>query len=122
MLLSKPAAKFELNKQQISSHKLYISGILTNILNPKTALFFLVFLPQFVKGSEIHNPVPYMILGIIFIIPGTIWCIMLVLFATKLAGKIKGNNKIALWMNRVTGGVFIGLGLKLALLSKGNFL
>ena len=118
MLLSKPMEKFELNTRTVKSHKIYVSGILNNILNPKTALFFMVFLPQFVKTSEVHNPVPYLILGIMFIIPGTIWCLMLVLFASKLADKIKGSNKVATWLNRVTGGVFIGLGLKLALMAK----
>ena len=118
MLLSKPVNNVELNAKPLNSHRLYISGFLTNILNPKTALFFLVFLPQFVKMSEAHNPLPYLILGIMFIIPGTIWCLMLVVFASKLSHKIKENNKISLWLNRVTGGVFIGLGLKLALLVK----
>jgi len=74
---------------QISSGKLYISGILTNLLNPKVILFFLVFLPQFVKSSQIHNPAPYLMLGIIFIIPGTIWCIILAVFAAALSNKIR---------------------------------
>jgi RhtB (resistance to homoserine/threonine) family protein len=118
MLLAKPLVKTDINTQRINSHKLYISGVLTNLLNPKVILFYLVFLPQFVKTSEAHNPVPFLILGILFVIPGTLWCIMLVIFAAKLSDKIKQNNKISLWLNRVTGGVFIGLGLKLALLSK----
>jgi threonine/homoserine/homoserine lactone efflux protein len=118
MLVLKPENKLQPVAAQINSRKVYLSGILTNILNPKTALFFLVFLPQFVKTSEAHNPVPFLILGMIFIIPGTAWCIMLVVFASKLSIKIKGNSKISLWLNRVTGGVFIALGLKLALLSK----
>ena len=118
MLLAKPENKLSLATGQISSGKLYISGILTNLLNPKVILFFLVFLPQFVKSSQIHNPAPYLMLGIIFIIPGTIWCIILAVFAAALSNKIKENNNVSLWLNRVTGGVFILLGLKLALLSK----
>jgi RhtB (resistance to homoserine/threonine) family protein len=117
MILTKPDTNPEPGITAINSHKLYLSGILTNLLNPKVILFFLVFLPQFVKTSNAHNPVPFLILGIIFIIPGTIWCIILVIFAAKLSNKIKGNSKISLWLNRVTGGVFIALGLKLALLS-----
>jgi threonine/homoserine/homoserine lactone efflux protein len=77
-----------------------------------------VFLPQFVATSEAHNPLPFLILGIMFIIPGTIWCIMLAVFAARLADKIKRSNKISVWLNRVTGSVFIMLGLKLALMSK----
>jgi RhtB (resistance to homoserine/threonine) family protein len=118
MLLSKPTAQFELDKKNVGAHKIYISGILNNLLNPKAILFFLVFLPQFVKTSEAHNPAPFLILGILIIIPGTIWCIMLAIFASKLADKIKKSSKVSLWLNRVTGGVFIALGLRLALLSK----
>jgi threonine/homoserine/homoserine lactone efflux protein len=118
MLITKPITSIEPAIVQIEPHKLYISGILTNVLNPKVALFFLVFLPQFVKASEIHNPVPFLLLGIIFIIPGTIWCLILAVFAAKFSGKIRGNGKLSLWLNRATGGVFIALGLKLALLSE----
>jgi RhtB (resistance to homoserine/threonine) family protein len=118
MLLSKPVTKLELDARPVNSHKLYISGVLTNLLNPKAALFFIVFLPQFVSANQAHNPVPYLILGVMFIIPGTIWCMMLVAFAVKLSNKIKGNNKISQWLNRVTGGVFIALGLRLVFLTK----
>lgn len=118
MLLSKPMGQLELDTKRINSHKIYISGILNNLLNPKAILFFLVFLPQFVQTSEAHNPVPFLVLGILIIVPGTIWCIMLAVFASKLADKIKKSNRVSLWLNRFTGGVFIALGLRLALLSK----
>jgi RhtB (resistance to homoserine/threonine) family protein len=118
MILAKPIAAAGPDLTKINSHKVYISGILTNLLNPKVILFFLVFLPQFVKTSEAHNPVPFLILGAILTIPGTIWCLTLAMFAARLSKKLKGNNKISIWLNRITSGVFIGLGLKLALLTK----
>jgi threonine/homoserine/homoserine lactone efflux protein len=118
MILSKPASTSSAALSDINTGKLYLSGIITNLLNPKVALFFLVFLPQFVASAQIHNPVPYLVLGIIFIIPGTIWCIILALFAAKLSGTIKRNSQISVWLNGLTGGVFIALGMKLALLSK----
>lgn len=118
MLLTKPAGQLELDTRRINPHKLYVSGILTNLLNPKVILFYLVFLPQFVATSQAHNPLPFLILGIMFIIPGTIWCIMLAVFAARLANKVKKSNKISAWLNRVTGCVFIGLGVKLALMAK----
>lgn len=117
MFLSKPTTPSSPALSNVNTGKLYLSGILTNLLNPKVALFFLVFLPQFVAPGQIHNPVSYLILGIIFIIPGTIWCIILALFAAKLSRKIKSDNQISLWLNLLTGGVFIALGVKLALLS-----
>jgi len=98
--------------------QLYISGILTNLLNPKVALFFLVFLPQFIRPAEVHNPLPFILLGIIFIIPGTIWCLALAVFAALISKKLKKTTRVYLWFNRITGSIFIGLGLKLALISK----
>ena len=118
MLLAKPIAQLDTDTPFLNVGKLYISGILTNLFNPKIILFYLVFLPQFVKTSEAHNPIPFLILGLMFIIPATVWCIMLVLFAVKLSQKLRQNNKISVWLNRATGVVFIALGLKLALISK----
>jgi len=117
MLLSKPLnTATEIEK--VKSHKVYLSGVLTNLLNPKVILFFMVFFPQFVKPSEANNPLPYLILGSMFTIVGSMWCLTLVFFAAKLSRKIRENGKVSLWINRVTGGVFIALGLKLALLVK----
>jgi len=117
MLFAKPLntnAKIE----KVKSHKVYLSGVLTNLLNPKVILFFMVFFPQFVAPGEANNPVPYLILGGLFTIAGSMWCMTLVFFAAKLSRKIRENSKVSLWINRVTGGVFIGLGIKLALLAK----
>jgi threonine/homoserine/homoserine lactone efflux protein len=118
MIITKAPVKFDAEKKDINSRKLYASGILTNVLNPKVALYFLVFLPQFVKTSAAHNPLPFIILGIIFVIPGTAWCIIIALSAARVSGRINQNNKIAMWLNRVTGGVFITLGLRLAWMSR----
>jgi len=118
MFLSKQVAQVELNMERIHSHRLYLSGILTNLLNPKVILFYLIFLPQFVKTSEAHNPLPFLILGIMFIVPGTIWCLILAVFAAKLANRVKKSAKLSWWLNRITGGLFIGLGLRLALMAK----
>jgi threonine/homoserine/homoserine lactone efflux protein len=101
-----------------SPYKLYISGVLTNALNPKVALFFLVFLPQFILPGTATSPIPFFILGVIFLIPGTIWCLLLAIFSSILADKIKTNKSISNWLNKITGGIFIGLGVKLALLVK----
>jgi len=101
-----------------SLSKLYMAGMLTNVLNPKVALFFLVFLPQFVLPSAAGSPLPFFVLGIIFVIPGTIWCLLLAIFSSMLAEKIKGNKSLGVWINRVTGGIFIGLGVRLALMAR----
>ncbi|MFZ6011443.1 MAG: LysE family translocator [Bacteroidota bacterium] len=118
MILSNPAmAAFELDTQtrQTSFQKIFLSGIITNVLNPKVALFFLAFLPQFVESGEANNPVPFLILGFTFITTGTLWCLMLAFFSSMLARKIRQNYFMKRWLDRLAGILFITLGVKLAL-------
>ena len=118
MIAQKKTLLMDTKLVPVKADKLFLSGILTNVLNPKVALFFLVFMPQFIKPGDIHNPVPYLILGVIFVIPCAVWSILQAIFAGMLSNKIKRDNRVTLWLNNITGGVFIALGLKLAVLSK----
>ncbi|GGG97647.1 lysine transporter LysE [Polaribacter pacificus] len=119
-IFNKEADKFELNTANDTTNykKIYFSGILTNILNPKVALFFLAFLPQFIDPNYTQSSISFLILGITFLLTGTIWCLILAVFASKLSNRIRKNYKIKLWLNKITGGVFIALGIKLALIKK----
>lgn len=119
-IFKKTNGKFELNDEnEITNHKrIYFSGILTNILNPKVALFFLAFLPQFIDPNYVQSSLPFLILGITFLLTGTIWCLILALFASKLSDRIRKNYKIKRWLDKITGGIFIALGIKLALTKK----
>ncbi|WP_282165626.1 LysE family translocator [Cellulophaga baltica] len=112
--------KFELGNetQRVNYRKIYFSGVLTNILNPKVALFFLAFLPQFIDPEYVQSSLPFLILGFTFLLTGTIWCLILALFASKLSHRIRKNYKIKMWLDKVTGGIFVALGIKLALLKK----
>jgi len=87
-------------------------------LNPKVALFFLAFLPQFIDPSYAENYLPFLILGITFLTTGTIWCLILALFASKLSNRIRKNYKIKNWLDKITGVLFLTLGIKLALTKK----
>ena len=60
--------------------KIYQQGALTNILNPKVAVFFLALLPQFISASSPSKPISFIVLGGIFITTGTIWCLGIALF------------------------------------------
>lgn len=107
----------ETEKKQNYS-KIYVSGILTNLLNPKVALFFLAFLPQFIDPNYTTNALPFLILGLTFVSTGTIWCLVLAFFSAKMANKIKKNTKIKTWLDKTTGVLFIFLGIQLALSKK----
>jgi threonine/homoserine/homoserine lactone efflux protein len=100
--------------REYSNREIYFSGVLTNVLNPKVALFFLAFLPQFIITGY-HNPaISFVILGITFITTGTIWCLFLAFFASSLTGKITGRAGFSRVLHKITGVLFIGLGITLA--------
>ena len=93
--------------------KVYLQGIMTNILNPKVALFFLAFLPQFVNPANSYGPLPFLALGITFVSTGTIWCLLVVFFSSLATARLRKSPIISKAMNRLTGILFIGLGLGL---------
>lgn len=93
--------------------KIYREGILTNILNPKVALFFMSFLPQFID-TETAGSFSFLFLGLTFITTGTIWCMFLVFSASFFIEKFRNNSGIEKVMNKLSGFVFISLGVKLA--------
>jgi RhtB (resistance to homoserine/threonine) family protein len=89
-------------------------GVLTNILNPKVALFFLAFLPQFIDPASNIKVPAFLILGFTFVITGTIWCLVLAWFASAFSEQLRTNETVAQWLNRTAGALFVFLGLRLA--------
>jgi len=89
-------------------------GILTNILNPKVALFFLAFLPQFIDPASSAKVPAFILLGLTFVTTGTIWCLILAWFASAFSERLRTNQTISQWLNRTAGALFIFLGLRLA--------
>lgn len=93
--------------------KIFLQGTLTTLLNPKVAFFYLAFLPQFVSQSQGHIPVQLLILGLVFNITGLSVDVSIALIAGFLRLWLKehtGKTKFVKWL---TGGVFVGLGLRL---------
>lgn len=89
-------------------------GILTNILNPKVALFFLALLPQFIEPESTAKTLAFLALGITFVITGTLWWLVLAFGAARLRQLFRGSPRVRSTIDRVTGGLFIALGIRLA--------
>jgi threonine/homoserine/homoserine lactone efflux protein len=119
MLLSRqqaPVADVASGSGAIWLRQVFLQGALTNVLNPKVALFFLAFLPQFVAADSPHKPAAFVLLGLIFIFNGTLWCLGVAAFAARAAGRIRQSGRAVLWINRTLGGLFVYLGIRVAML------
>jgi threonine/homoserine/homoserine lactone efflux protein len=118
MLLSRPrpTAEVKVPHDGISLRRVFRQGVLTNALNPKVALFFLAFLPQFVAADSPHQTAAFLLLGLIFIGNGTLWCLGVAAFAARAAGRIRQSAGVLAWINRVMGGMFVYLGFRVAML------
>ncbi|BAZ45332.1 putative amino acid efflux protein [Chondrocystis sp. NIES-4102] len=110
--LSKSQALY-VREVKFGSWQIYRQGLITNVLNPKVAIFFLAFLPQFVDPTAGFGALPFLLLGILFVTGGTLWCLLLARFAAVATNTLRGNYKVANWLERITGCVYIGLGLNL---------
>jgi threonine/homoserine/homoserine lactone efflux protein len=90
-------------------------GMLTNMLNPKVALFYLAFLPQFVSLRAAHPQLGLLVLGVSFIGTGLCWSLVLALLGGHIHRLLQRKPQIGRWMDRLCGTVLLGFGLKLAL-------
>jgi len=93
---------------------IYRQAILTNVLNPKVALFFLSFLPQFISPNNNYGVLPFLILGGTFLTTGTLWCLVLAHSASYMTTRLRNNNKTVSLMQKVSGVIFLGLGVQIA--------
>ena len=94
--------------------RIFLKGALTNALNPKVAMFFLAFLPQFVDTAGPHRALAFFALGCLFNLTGTLWNLAL---AQLGAGAVRRSKRIARRADlfvRGVGALFVLLGLKLA--------
>ncbi|MEQ9287293.1 MAG: LysE family translocator [Cyclobacteriaceae bacterium] len=93
----------------------FLSAVLTNVLNPKVALFYLAFLPQFIDPNYQNHMVSFLILGVTFTFSGTLWGLLLANYASRLSTLVRSGGRVGRIFNKVTGLVFISLGLRLAM-------
>ncbi|MGA2850224.1 MAG: LysE family translocator [Terracidiphilus sp.] len=114
-MLGRPGATASERQLHHDTHRaVWFQGALTNVLNPKVAVFFLAFIPQFIDPRHGQIPQQFFLLGVIFNAIGTSWLCSVALSSGKLSEWLRANPLAVAWQQRVTGAVFIAFAAKLA--------
>jgi len=100
--------------QSASLRTIFLQGFLTNVLNPKVALFFLAFLPHFVDPAAPNQALAFLLLGAIFNLNGTLWNLFVAWSSARMGERLMRRSALYTWFNRCVGGLFIALGVRLA--------
>jgi RhtB (resistance to homoserine/threonine) family protein len=124
MLLARPAADdgnaaalvaAKANSAQHTNlRKVFLGGFCTNVLNPKVAIFFLAFVPQFIAPGADNKALAFVLLGVLFNVNAIPVNVGWALAASWMARRAKAIQRGMHWLDRVAGAMFIGFGLKLA--------
>jgi threonine/homoserine/homoserine lactone efflux protein len=94
--------------------RVFRQGLLTNVLNPKVALFFLAFLPQFIDADAPHKTLAFLALGGWFVLQSALFLTALVLLTARLRHLGRGSATPGRWLDGLGGVLFLGLAVKLA--------
>jgi len=115
-LIFKPREQFELSAPTATSGgglAWMRRGFLSNLLNPKVGVFYISFLPQFVPEGVAAGPFMFL-LAALHALMGLVWFALLILATRPIAGALQ-KAAVVRWLDRLTGGVFVGFGVRLAL-------
>ncbi len=114
-LLLRPRSSSTTMALSPASHKtIFAQAVVTNVLNPKVALFFLAFLPQFVDPAAGPAVAQIVLLGLLFDVQGTAVNIAVALLASGTTRRLRTNVRAVSLLQRLTGAIFVALGAKLA--------
>ncbi len=113
-ILEKAPTGFIRRAPPISASKAYRQAILAEVLNPKTALFFLAFLPQFVRPENGSVALQLSVLGVLYVLLGLVSTVVYAVSAGRLGDFLRRNPSVLKWQSKVVGGIFCALGLRLA--------
>jgi threonine/homoserine/homoserine lactone efflux protein len=100
--------------EESAPRSVFLQGIFTNLLNPKVALFFLAFLPQFIEPTSPTKTLAFLALGGTFIGTGLVWCLVLATGAAQLQTFFMRNPNVRTLIDRTVGSLFLVLGARLA--------
>ncbi len=117
-LVKKASMPQETYHQKKDHWKLLKQGIITNALNPKVAIFFLSFLPQFIDATSHNFQFQLLTLGIWFDLQGTFILIVIAFLIGKSRDFIKTNPRFWHIQEKLTGLILVGLGIKLIFISR----
>lgn len=101
------------------ARSIFRQGVLISLLNPKVAVFFLAFLPQFVVPGAGPASLQLAVHGLLIIAVAAVIEPPMVLAGARLAGRLRGHGRLGGWMERGLGALFVGLGARLALTERG---
>lgn len=118
--LRQPAARIDTDRQGVSARRAFGQGVVVNVLNPKVALFFLSFLPQFIRPESGHTGLQAFALGLVFVAIGCITDATYSLVASSLRTVLLRGRTLPFVQRYVAGTVFIGLGVVAATASAGH--
>jgi threonine/homoserine/homoserine lactone efflux protein len=119
-LMEKDVTEVSMNEEPQSLRRIFMQGMVVNILNPKTALFFFAFLPQFVEPAKGNVALQIVVLGVMFMLMATVTDSMYALAAGTAGRWLRGNLRFLRFQRLFTGTAYIGLGVMAALAGRGE--
>ena len=99
--------------EPISYKKIYFQGVITNVLNPKVAIFFLSFLPQFIDPQSLFLKEQIAFLGLWFDVQGTLILVLVALVTGYFQMMLQKNKAFWNWQEKITGLILVALGIKM---------
>jgi threonine/homoserine/homoserine lactone efflux protein len=116
--LLRPAGLRERTLTPASRWAVFRQGVVTNVLNPKVALFFLAFVPQFIAADAPAKALSFVLLGSLFNFNSLFVNLPVAWLASRAAGRLRARSRVLRWMQRSVGALFIVLAARLALSSR----
>src|SRR5262249_48339560 len=100
-------------KPALQKRTVFFQGMLTNVLNPKVAIFFLSFLPQFVDPASPYVKQQIAFLGLWFDVQGALFLMVVALIVGRFKEVLRANTSFWKWQEKITGSILVALGVKM---------